>query len=138
MGIIFKLKTSFEATKQFYEAWIAFGVCLAAASICALVGLMIWTSNFIGSVWACILFACLLLLLAGIIKLVIDSKSREASRNFSLVREEVAKDVRAITKPLKVAQEAVPGAVNPAVPVILFVSVLIIAYWSKSQSVEPG
>jgi hypothetical protein len=57
VSIIKKVQESFEAKKESYGSWIAFGVCLAAAAVCALVGVMIWAAEYIGGVLSCFAFA---------------------------------------------------------------------------------
>ena len=137
VDIISKLKKSFEATKQSYGAWIAFGVCLAISGTCALVGVILWTAEFVGPIPACFLFAGLFVLAAGIVKLVIDAKEKEASHNFTSAKEEVKQDLAIITKPLKIVEETVPEHARPAVPIVLVACLILLAYFSKSQDVSP-
>lgn len=136
MGIIPKLNASFDATKQFSEAWAVFGVSLAIAVICALVGLMIWVADYIGSAPACFAFSGLFLLASGISKFFIDAKGREAQENFSSAKNEAVEDVSAITQPLKIANKIAPGHVSPVLPVVLFASMICVAYFMKDQTVE--
>jgi len=75
VGIISKLKGSIEAKKQSYEALIAFGICLAMAAVCALVGVMMWIADFIGSIPTCFLFAGLFALAA----FMAEQRSKEIS-----------------------------------------------------------
>ena len=131
MAIISKLKKSFEATKQSLGAWIAFGVCLAVAGACALVGIMMWSADFIGSIPTCFLFSGLFLLAAGVVNLVIDAKEKEASHKLTSAKEEVKQDVAAITMPLKIAQDSVPQQLRPAVPIALVACLIMLAYLSK-------
>ena len=106
LAIISKLTKSFEATKQSLGAWIAFGVCLAVAGACALVGIMMWSADFIGSIPTCFLFSGLFVLAAGVVKHMIDAKEKEASHKLTSAKEEVKQDVAAITMPLNLVIDA--------------------------------
>lgn len=136
VGIIAKVKTSFEATKEFYEAWAIFGASLAAAVVCALVGGMIWVAYHIGSVPACFAFSGFFLVVAGLAKFLIDAKGREARENFNSAKDEVIEDASAVAQPLKIANNVVSGRVGPVAPVVLFVSLLCIAYLMKDQPAQ--
>jgi hypothetical protein len=135
VGIISKLKGSIEAKKQSYEALIAFGICLAIAAVCALVGVMMWIADFIGFIPTCFLFAGLFALAAGVVNFAIEAKDKDASRKLYSAKEEVKHDAAAITAPLKIAQQSVPGEAMPAIPIVLVGCLILLAYFSKSQDV---
>lgn len=133
MGIIAKLNASLDATKQLSEAWAVFAVCLAISGICALVGVMVWVADYIGSAPACFVFSALFLLASGVSKLVIDAKGREAQDNFRSAKNEAVDDV---SQPLKIANKVAPGHVSPVLPVVLFASMICVAYFTKGQTAE--
>ena len=133
MGIISKLKGSIEAKKQSYEALIAFGICLAIAAVCALVGVMMCIADFIGSIPTCFLFAGLFALAAGVVNFTIEAKDKDANGKLYSAKEEVKHDAAAITAPLKIAQQSVPEEAR--IPIVLVGCLLLLAYFSKSQDV---
>ncbi|MBS0252768.1 MAG: hypothetical protein JSR78_17065 [Proteobacteria bacterium] len=136
MGIIAKLNASFDATKQFSEAFAVFGVCLAIAGICALVGMVIWLADYIGAAPACFAFSGLFLLASGISKFVIDAKGREAQDKLKSAKNEAVDDVSAITQPLKIADKVASGDVSPVLSIVLFASMMCVAYFMRDRTIE--
>lgn len=133
MAIIEKLEKSFEATKESYSSWIAFGVCLAVAALCALAGIMIWVAEYIGAVLSCFLFSGIFVLAAGIVKFVIDAKEKEAAKKLDSAKREIKRDVATVAKPLKVAYRSMPRSPFPVALLGLLAGVAILTYYTKTE-----
>ena len=133
MSIIEKVQESVEAKKESYGTWIAFGICLAAAAICALVGLMIWAADYIGTVLSCFAFSGLFLLAAGLVKFVIDAKDKEASHKLNSAKKEIKRDVAAVVTPFEIARRSAPEHPFPAMSIGLLAGLAILAYFLKGE-----
>lgn len=133
MAIIEKLKKSFAATKESYGSWIAFAVCLAVGALCALAGIMIWVAEYIGAVLSCFLFSGIFVLVAGIVRFVIDAKEKEAARKLDSAKQEIKRDVAVVAKPLEVAYRSAPQSPFPVVLLGLLAGVAILTYYMNDE-----
>jgi hypothetical protein len=133
VSIIKKVQESIEAKKESYGSWIAFGICLAVAAVCALAGFMIWAAEFIGGVLSCFAFAGLFLLAVGIVKFVIDAKAKKASRKLSSAKEEVKRDVAVVAKPFEIARRSAPERPFSALTIGLLTGLALLAYYLKGE-----
>lgn len=136
MSIIEKVQQSVEAKKESYGTWIAFGVCLAAAAVCALVGLMTWAADYIGAVLSCLTFSGLFLLAAGIVKFVIDAKDKEAARKLSSAKKEIKRDVAAVAAPFEIARRSAPERPFSAMSIGLLAGIAVLAYFLKGNETK--
>jgi len=134
VGIFTRLKRSFEAEKQSYEALAVYAVCLLLVAVCVLAGLMIWVADFVGPIGSCFLFAVIFAIAAGIAKLIIDAKEREASRNFNIAKDTVTGEVAAVTAPFKAAvQSTTSGNLKPVVPVAIAAAIILLVLLSRDS-----
>ena len=74
MAFFSRLKQSFEATKESYEAGAAKAVCLLLAGAFALAGAVVWFVQLFGAITACLFFTIAFLLIG----LSVGSVSRPA------------------------------------------------------------
>lgn len=133
MAIVEKLRRSLEATKASYGSWVALGGCLAVSAVCGLIGIMIWTAEFIGPILTCFLFSGLFMLAAGVVKFVIDAKDKEAARKFNSAKQEMKQDVAVLTTPLKVASRSASDHPIPFASLGMLACLAVIAYYLKGE-----
>jgi hypothetical protein len=133
VAIVEKLRKSFQAAEGSYGSWIALGGCLVVSATCALIGIMNWVADFIGSVLTCFLFSGLFMLAAGVAKFVIDVNDKEATQEFNSAKREIKQDVAVLTTPLKAAGRNVSHHPIPFASLGLLACLAVVAYYIKAE-----
>ena len=131
--VVEKLRKSFEAAKESFGISITLGGCLAVSAICALVGIMVWTAEFIGPVLTCFLFSGFFMLAAGVVKFVIDAKEKEAARKFNSAKREIKQGLTVITTPLKAANRSASDHPIPFASLGILACLAVIAYYLQGE-----
>jgi hypothetical protein len=131
MAIVSKLRQSFEATKQSYEAWAALGICAAISVAFFLCGLAIWITQQLGALASCLLLGTIFALLALGVKLFIDAKARVAQQRFASARQELSQDVAIATAPFRSPRSLMTS--RTVVPLGIIGLLLLLAFSAKEQ-----
>lgn len=125
------IEKSIESKKESYEASGAMVICLVFAALLALAASIVWVAQHWGLIFALLCFSFAFVVLAGIFKVLSETKDQQAGENFEAAERQVSQAAtNAATAVSTTVKKAAAVPVRPAVwlPFVVAAGVLYVLY----------
>jgi len=128
VALFSRLRQSFEATKQSYEAGAAKAACLLLAGAFALAAAVVWFVQLFGAITACLFFSGAFLLIGLSVGSVSRAKEKEASESLESAKRGVTQNAHAVTNAVQSATSEAMEHVSP-LPVLVSMALLLLLFY---------